>query len=85
MTNSSPSKSLLLAFILGLVFPGIGLFYSAPWKVALAGSVGALATIKIFGWIPLVGAVIVGIVGLVSALGCVLFANAHNEGRTLGV
>ena len=75
-------KSLALAFILGLVFPGLGLFYSAPWPVALLCSVVALLTIKLLGWIPLLGALVVGLVGLGSALMGALYTQAHNEGRT---
>jgi len=74
-------KSLALAFILGLVFPGLGLFYSAPWPVALFASVVALLMIKLLGWIPILGALIVGLVGLGSALVGALYAHAHNEGR----
>ncbi len=80
MTNAKSQKSLLLAFLLGLFLPGLGLFYAAPLGVAAFGSVVALLTIKVFGWIPLVGKVVIGLVALLSAALSVAYAKAYNDG-----
>ena len=56
------------------------MFYSAPWPVALFCSVVALLTIKLLGWIPLVGALVVGLVSVASAVLGALYAQAHNQG-----
>ena len=81
MTQTIREKSILLAFLLGLFIPGLGLFYAAPIGVAAVGSVVALVTMKLFGWIPLLGKVIMGLVALSSAALSVGYARMHNEGR----
>jgi hypothetical protein len=79
MTNTSSGKSVALAFFLGLLLPGLGLFYAAPLGVAAVGSVVALLTIKLLGWIPLVGKVVVAVTALCSAALGVGYAKAYNE------
>lgn len=72
-------KSILLAFLLGLLLPGLGLFYAAPLGVAAVASVAALLTIKLLGWIPIVGQVIVGLMAICSAALSVGYAQAYNR------
>jgi hypothetical protein len=72
-------KNVVLAFILGLVLPGLGLFYVAPWLVAGIGTVAVLVIYKVLGWIPLLGSVVMALVALVSAGLCVLYARAYNR------
>ena len=61
-------KSLLAGLLLGLLLPGLGLFYAAPWLVAVLGTVGILLVWKLLGWIPLIGSLVIGTYALGSAL-----------------
>jgi len=79
MSDTKKSKSVLVAFILGLLLPGVGLLYAAPWLVAGLGAVFALLVYKLFAWIPLVGSVVMGLMALTSAGLNVLYARAYNR------
>ncbi len=61
-------KSLLAGILLGLLLPGLGLFYAAPWLLALLGTVGIILVWKLLGWIPLIGSLVIGTYALGSAL-----------------
>jgi hypothetical protein len=45
-------RKVALGVLLGGLLPGFGLVYSAPWPVAIAGSIVVFAGIKIIGLIP---------------------------------
>ncbi len=79
MTQTNRKKNVLLAFILGLLLPGLGLLYAAPWLVAVVGTVFALAIHKMFHWIPLVGSVIVGLMAICSGLLNATYAKGFNR------
>jgi hypothetical protein len=81
MTNKT-QKSILLAFVLGLLLPGVGLFYAAPLGVAAVGSIVALVIYKVFAWIPLIGKVVVSLLALTSAALGVGYAKAYNRAGT---
>lgn len=86
MTDTKKNKSALLAFILGLLLPGLGLLYAAPWLVAAVGAVFALLTYKLIAWIPIIGPVAWGLVALTSAGLNVLYVRAFNRtGRRMPV
>jgi hypothetical protein len=61
-------KSLLAGILLGLFLPGLGLFYAAPWLLAVLGTVGIILVWKLLGWIPLIGSLVIGTYALGSAL-----------------
>ena len=79
MTTSDRKKNLLVAFLLGLLLPGFGLLYAAPWLVAGVASVFAIVAYKMFAWIPLVGSVVMGLLALCSALLSVTYARGFNQ------
>lgn len=84
MTQTKKQKSLLAAFLLGLIFPGLGLLYAAPWLVAIFGTLGVLVAFKLLGWIPLIGGTITALIALSSGGLNVLYAKAYNrEGKRL--
>jgi xanthosine utilization system XapX-like protein len=86
MTQGKKHKSLLAAFLLGMIFPGLGLIYAAPWLVALFGTVGVIVTFKLLGWIPIVGQALMGVTALSSGGLNLLYARAYNrEGKRLEV
>jgi hypothetical protein len=77
--STRKQKSLVVGALLGLVFPGIGLFYAAPWVVAGGLTVVALIVWKLLGWIPLLGNVIVGLMALSSGALGALYARQFNQ------
>ena len=79
MSTSPKPKSVTVGFILGLLLPGIGLAYAAPWVVAGIGAVVALVVYKLVGWIPLLGSAVMGVMALGSAVLGALYAKAYNE------
>ncbi len=79
MTTSDKKKNILVAFLLGLLLPGLGLLYAAPWLVAGVASVFAIMAYKMFAWIPLIGSVLMGLMALCSALLSVTYARGFNR------
>ncbi|MCC6526592.1 MAG: hypothetical protein IT373_28345 [Polyangiaceae bacterium] len=78
-------KSVLLGALIGLV-PGLGLFYAAPFSVALVASVAVLVVVgalKILALVPLLGGFIwflgVGALVVVSALLGAMYAHLYNQ------
>jgi hypothetical protein len=72
-------KNVLVAFLLGLLLPGVGLLYAAPWLVAGLGTVATLLLYKLLGWIPLIGTVVMAVLALVSGALGALYARAYNR------
>lgn len=86
MSQGKKQKSQLAAFLLGMIFPGLGLLYAAPWLVAIFGTVGVLITFKLLGWIPILGQALMGVIALSSGALNLLYARAYNrEGKRLEV
>ncbi len=79
MSTLTKHKSVTVAFVLGLLLPGIGLAYAAPWLVAAVGTVAVLLIYKLIGWIPLLGSAVMGVVALSSAVFGALYAKAYNQ------
>ena len=79
MTNNGSRKNVPLAFVLGLLLPGLGLAYAAPWLVAGLGTVGAILIYKLLGWIPIIGSVAMGLAALLTGGLNVLYARAYNN------
>jgi hypothetical protein len=80
MSNNSSRKNVPLAFVLGLLLPGLGLAYAAPWLVAGLGTVVAIVVYKLLGWIPIIGSVAMGLAALLTGGLNVLYARAYNNG-----
>ena len=75
-------KNVVLAFVLGLVLPGLGLLYAAPWAVAGLATLAVVVIYKLLGWIPILGSAIMGVTALCSAALGVLYARVYNrEGK----
>jgi hypothetical protein len=76
-------KSALVAVAFGLLVPGAGLLYAAPWSVALAGGLLAMVLVKMVGALPLLGgllsSVVLGLCALSSALLGVLYTKQYNR------
>lgn len=80
------NKSVALGAVLGLLMPGIGLVYAAPWSAALAVfaatfvAVKMVAAIPLFGW--LLSSVVLGVGALASAaLGMIYVRRFNQHGR----
>ena len=76
-------KSAVAAVVFGLLVPGAGLLYAAPWSAALAGGLLTLTLVKMVGALPLVGgilsSVVLGLCALTSALLGVLYTKQYNR------
>ena len=71
-------KSILIGVGLGFILPGVGLFYSAPWLIAIVATLMAVA----FYWIssiPLIGGGMGAAFVLLSGVAGGLFAREHNK------
>jgi len=79
MTQTDRRKNVLLAFLLGLLLPGLGLLYAAPWLVAVVGTVFAMVIYKMVHWIPLMGSVIIGLMALCSGMLNATYARGFNR------
>ncbi len=77
------SKSAAAGALLGLMFPGVGLIYAAPWTVAAAGTVGTLVLVKMFAALPLFGwllsSIALGVCALASGLAGILYTHEYNR------
>jgi hypothetical protein len=75
-------KTPLLAALLGLALPGVGLLYAAPLSAAVFATVATLVSVKMLGALPLVGwllkSVALGICAIVSALLGSKYARVYN-------
>ena len=71
-------KSLVLGVLLGL-FPGIGWFYSAPWVVAVVGTLAAGVAYWALAWIPFIGSILMTVLALCSAAVGGVFTYAYNK------
>jgi hypothetical protein len=75
-------KSILLGFGLGLILPGLGLFYAAPWLVAAGATLVAIVVMKLASIIPLIGWALGGTFALGSGVAGGLYAARYNrEGK----
>ena len=76
-------KSAAAGALLGLLFPGVGLLYAAPWTVAALGTVGTLVLVKMFEALPLIGwllsSIALGVCALASALAGMLYTHEYNR------
>lgn len=77
--RSAAKRNPLLAFVLGLLLPGLGLLYAAPWLVAAGGTLAVFVIWKLFAWIPLLGTVVVALLALGSGTLNMLYARAYNR------
>ncbi len=77
-------KSAALGAALGMLFPGFGLIYAAPWTVAALGTVGTLVVVKMFAALPLVGwllsSIALGLCAIASGLAGMLYTQEYNRG-----
>lgn len=72
-------KSLLAAFLLALVFPGIGLFYAAPWVAALVGTLAAAVALGLLAKIWFIGGIIAAATAITSGVAGLLYAVEYNK------
>lgn len=76
-------KSVGFGVFLGLVLPGIGLIYAAPFIAVVIASITTLAVVKMLAVLPLVGgllsSVALGIAALTSALLGALYVKQYNR------
>jgi hypothetical protein len=76
-------KSTFWGAAFGLVFPGFGLFYAAPWKVVGLASLATLLAVKMTAAIPILGpllsSVTLGICAIASAVLGVLYTKQFNQ------
>jgi hypothetical protein len=76
-------KSTKAAAVFGLLLPGAGLFYAAPFSAAVVAGLLTLVAVKMAAVIPLIGplmsSVALGVCALVSALFGVLYARRYNQ------
>lgn len=79
----SGDKSVALGALFGLVFPGVGLLYAAPFTAALVTSLGIFAIVQMLGALPLIGwllsSVALGLGALTSAVLGVRYVRRYNE------
>jgi len=77
------NKSVTWGATLGLLLPGVGLLYAAPWSVALVGTLLTIASVKMLGALPLLGwllsSVALGIAALASAVLGTLYVKQYNK------
>lgn len=79
-------KSLVVAGALGLVFPGLGLLYAAPWSLAIIATIVVAVAYKLLSWIPILGPALMGVIAIASALLGMLYAKAYNrEGKRISL
>lgn len=80
---SRGDKSVALGALFGLVFPGVGLLYAAPWTAAIVASIGIFAIVQMLGALPLIGwllsSVALGLGALVSAVLGVRYVRRYNQ------
>ena len=87
-TPAPPSahKNVVLGALLGLLMPGVGLVYAAPWSAALTVCAATFIAVKMFAVIPLFGwllsSVVLGVGALTSgALGAIYVRRYNQHGR----
>jgi hypothetical protein len=77
------SKSAAAGALLGLMLPGVGLIYAAPWTVAALGTVATLVAVKMFAALPLIGwllsSIALGVCALASGLAGMLYTHEYNR------
>jgi hypothetical protein len=82
VTHERAHKSTKAAALVGLLLPGVGLLYAAPFSAALIAGIATLLTVKMVAVIPLLGPVLssvaLGLCALASALFGVLYARQYN-------
>ena len=83
MASERTPKSARAAALCGLLFPGFGLLYAAPFSAALIGGLVSVVAVKMAAVIPLIGpalsAIAFGICALASALFGVLYTRRYND------
>jgi hypothetical protein len=82
-TAPKGDKSVAIAAVLGLLFPGVGLLYAAPWTAALAVGLGTLVVVKMVAAIPLLGwllsPAVMGVCALASGVLGAMYARKFNR------
>jgi len=76
-------KSAAVGAVLGLVLPGVGLLYAAPWTAAAIGTVGTIVLVKMFAALPLIGwllsSIVLGLCAIGSGLAGMLYTHEYNR------